>query len=56
MFISCLTPETKQKLITPIALNFVEQKTGHKLDPNTNEKITDGARGVYEKTTGYVAL
>jgi hypothetical protein len=36
------------------ALDFAEQRTGHKMDRNTNEKITDGARGVYEKTTGYV--
>jgi len=34
----------------------LEQKTGHKLDANTNEKITDGARGVYEKATGYAFL
>lgn len=26
------------------------------MDRNTNEKITDGARGLYEKATGYVLL
>ena len=32
----------------------MEQKIGHKLDGNTNEKITDGVRGLYEKMTGYI--
>lgn len=36
------------------ALNFAEQKSGHQMNANTNEKITDGARELYEKTTGYV--
>jgi len=33
-------------------LDFAEKKTGHVMDRNTNEKITDGARGAYEKMTG----
>lgn len=35
------------------ALDFLEQKSGHNLGAGTNEKITDGARGLYEKATGY---
>jgi len=34
------------------ALDFAEQKTGHTMDRNTNEKITDNARNLYEKGTG----
>jgi len=33
-------------------LDFIEKKTGHQMGRNTNEKITDGARGMYEKATG----
>jgi len=33
-------------------LDFVEKKTGHNMGRDTNEKITDGARGLYEKATG----
>jgi len=33
-------------------LDFVEKKSGHSMGRDTNEKITDGARGMYEKTTG----
>jgi hypothetical protein len=33
-------------------LAFLEQKTGHTLSRETNEKITDGARDVFEKFTG----
>jgi len=33
-------------------LDFIEKKTGHTMDRNTNEKISDGARGLYEKATG----
>lgn len=36
------------------AFDFISKKTGYKIDPNTSEKITDGARGLYEKQTGYV--
>ena len=39
-----------------VGLDFIEKKTGHTMDRNTNEKITDGARGLYEKATGYVSL
>lgn len=35
-------------------LDFLEKKTGHQMGGATNEKITDGARGMYEKATGYV--
>ncbi|KAH7370213.1 hypothetical protein BKA65DRAFT_487879 [Rhexocercosporidium sp. MPI-PUGE-AT-0058] len=34
------------------AFDFISKKTGHQMDPNTSEKITDGARGLYEKQTG----
>ncbi|TVY39636.1 hypothetical protein LOCC1_G006970, partial [Lachnellula occidentalis] len=34
-------------------LAFAEKKTGHTMGRDTNEKITDGARGMYEKATGY---
>jgi len=33
-------------------LDFVEKKSGHTLGRSTNEKITDGARGLFEKVTG----
>ncbi|KAI9729780.1 MAG: hypothetical protein M1818_008394 [Claussenomyces sp. TS43310] len=33
-------------------LDFVEKKSGHTMNRNTNEKITDGARGLFEKATG----
>ncbi|PMD67690.1 uncharacterized protein K444DRAFT_606590 [Hyaloscypha bicolor E] len=35
-------------------LDFLEKKTGHTMSRDTNEKITDGARGLFEKATGYV--
>ncbi|KAI9052624.1 hypothetical protein LZ554_003966 [Drepanopeziza brunnea f. sp. 'monogermtubi'] len=34
------------------ALDFIEKKTGHQMGAGTNEKITDGLRGFYEKNTG----
>jgi len=34
------------------AFDFISKKTGYKVDPNTSEKITDGARGLYEKQSG----
>jgi hypothetical protein len=37
-------------------LDFIEKKTGHTMGRDTNEKITDGARGLYEKATGYVSF
>jgi hypothetical protein len=40
----------------PPGLDFVEKKSGHTLGRDTNEKITDGARGLYEKATGYIFL
>ncbi|KAE9396400.1 hypothetical protein BT96DRAFT_922158 [Gymnopus androsaceus JB14] len=33
-------------------LDFLEKKSGHSLGRDTNEKITDGARGQFEKMTG----
>ncbi|APA13936.1 hypothetical protein sscle_12g087060 [Sclerotinia sclerotiorum 1980 UF-70] len=33
-------------------LDFIEKKTGHTLSREQNEKITDGARNLYEKQTG----
>lgn len=36
------------------ALDFIEKKSGHTFTRDQNEKITDGARGLYEKQTGYV--
>jgi hypothetical protein len=45
------------KLTPPLpALDFIEKKTGHTMSRDTNEKITDGARGFYEKQTGYVHI
>jgi hypothetical protein len=37
-------------------LDFIEKKTGHVMNRDTNEKITDGARGLFEKATGYVSF
>ncbi|TID14325.1 hypothetical protein E2P81_ATG09204 [Venturia nashicola] len=34
------------------ALGMGEKKFGVKNDPSVNEKITDGARGMFEKATG----
>ncbi|TGO16854.1 hypothetical protein BTUL_0023g00280 [Botrytis tulipae] len=34
------------------ALDFIEKKSGHTFSRDQNEKITDGARGLYEKQTG----
>ncbi|CAK7213861.1 hypothetical protein SCUCBS95973_001942 [Sporothrix curviconia] len=34
------------------AFDFVAKKSGHSVDRNTSEKITDGARGAFEKLTG----
>jgi hypothetical protein len=36
------------------AAGFIGKQTGHKMDPKTTEKVTDGARGLYEKFTGLV--
>lgn len=36
------------------AFDFASKKAGHPVDRNTGEKITDAARGAYEKATGYV--
>ncbi|GKT52239.1 uncharacterized protein ColSpa_12420 [Colletotrichum spaethianum] len=34
------------------AFDFGSKKAGHDFNPSTDEKITDGARGLYEKVTG----
>jgi len=39
-------------MLTPAAFDFVSKKTGRDFDPKTDEKITDGVRGLYEKATG----
>lgn len=34
------------------AFDAISKKSGRDFDPATDEKITDGARGLYEKATG----
>lgn len=34
------------------AFDMLAKKTGHPMDRNTSEKITDGARNLFEKATG----
>ena len=34
------------------AFGFLAKKSGHNVDASTSEKITDGARGLFEKATG----
>jgi len=34
------------------AFNMITKKAGHPVDRNTGEKITDAARGAFEKITG----
>ncbi|KAL1844074.1 hypothetical protein VTK73DRAFT_2657 [Phialemonium thermophilum] len=34
------------------AFDLLAKKSGHNVDQNTGEKITDGARNLFEKTTG----
>jgi hypothetical protein len=34
------------------AFDAVAKKSGHNVDAGTSEKITDGARGLFEKATG----
>lgn len=34
------------------AFDMGMKKSGHNVDRNTSEKITDGARSAYEKVTG----
>ncbi|KAG7114643.1 hypothetical protein HYQ46_011914 [Verticillium longisporum] len=34
------------------AFDFASKKSGHNIDRNTQEKITDGGRSAYEKATG----
>lgn len=34
--------------------DMLSKKSGHNVDPKTGEKITDSARGLFEKATGYV--
>lgn len=37
------------------AFGFAANKSGHNVDRNTEEKITDAGRNAYEKMTGYVS-
>ncbi|KAK1767431.1 hypothetical protein QBC33DRAFT_558911 [Phialemonium atrogriseum] len=34
------------------AFDMLAKKSGHNVNRNTGEKITDGARGLFEKATG----
>jgi len=34
------------------AFDMLSKKSGHPMNASTGEKITDGARGVFEKVTG----
>ena len=34
------------------AFDMMAKKSGHQVDRNAGEKITDAARGMYEKATG----
>ena len=34
------------------AFSMAAKKSGHNVNPNTAEKITDGARNLFEKATG----
>lgn len=46
---------TDRQTLTPAvrtAFDMGSKKAGHPMDRNTSEKITDGARGLYEKATG----
>jgi hypothetical protein len=38
------------------AFDALSKKSGHNINPSTSEKITDGARGLFEKATGLVLL
>lgn len=42
----------KEKLTSHPAFDAISKKAGHDFNPATDEKITDGARGLYEKATG----
>lgn len=44
-------PQKTDSLSSP-AFAFASKKAGYNLDPSASEKITDGIRGAYEKTTG----
>ncbi|KAJ2906126.1 hypothetical protein MKZ38_002841 [Zalerion maritima] len=38
--------------VAPRAFGMAASKSGHEVDRNTSEKITDSGRGLYEKATG----
>lgn len=38
------------------AFALIAKKSGHNIDAKTSEKITDGARNIFEKLTGYVLI
>jgi len=40
--------------LTRAAFAFVSKKAGYDLSPETDEQVTDAARGLYEKFSGYV--
>lgn len=48
-----LETSTRTNTYTPrTAFDMGAKKSGHQFDRNTSEKITDGARGAFEKVTG----
>ena len=57
-FISLLDPplSTKPANTTTTAFSGLVDKSGYKIDRQTQEKITDGGRDAYEKYSGYVDL
>jgi hypothetical protein len=42
-------------MLTNVIAGFdaASKRAGHDFDPKTDEKITDAARGMFEKATGY---
>jgi len=46
------TNATGQEDYADKGLDVIEKKFGHTQSRNTNEKITDGARNLFEKVTG----
>ncbi|KHN97957.1 uncharacterized protein MAM_04346 [Metarhizium album ARSEF 1941] len=42
----------EQKDYVDKAFGMAASKSGHNIDPNTQEKITDAGRSAYEKATG----
>ncbi|KAK3934966.1 hypothetical protein QBC46DRAFT_59584 [Diplogelasinospora grovesii] len=44
--------QQKQQDVGDKIFSTLAAKSGHSVNPNTAEKITDGARGMFEKATG----